>query len=179
MAVAYNKYYIFAALLAFSNLAYGNDSLINTHKTPFDISLERYESAKLKLETAMEECSKNRAPVPLKIFDKIEKNIEDIKTALFVLNDRAEVNCEKETREHFFFTAAIHRQVAKYFDKHAGSALDYNEESLLSHYGQKMEFEAKYLLLDKNVRKYLENINELKTPFLVFETIDILNKKQD
>ncbi len=93
--------------------------------------------------------------------------------------DQNQDNKPAMTREHFFFTAAIHRQVAKYFDKHAGSALDYNEESLLSHYGQKMEFEAKYLLLDKNVRKYLESINELKTPFLVFETIDLLNKKQD
>jgi len=103
-------------------------------------------------------------------------DIEEIKIALFVLNNRAEVICENSAREKLFFVAAIHRQTAKHYGKNAGSASEYSEDLMFSYQWNKLEFESKYLLIDKYVRSKLEAIDELKIPFSIFKTIDEINE---
>ena len=161
---------VFFLIAPLSNFA--RDDLPDISESAFNISLQKFKLAEKQLESAIANCTKNSKPVPVSLITPLGMNIDAIKIALFVLNDRAEATCEAGAREKFFFAAAIHREVARHYQKNAGDAVEYTEDLMLSHYWKKLEFEAKYLDIDEDIRTQLEAIEELKVPFLIFATLD-------
>ncbi|MBL1260981.1 MAG: hypothetical protein COB33_010675 [Thiotrichaceae bacterium] len=173
MAAAFNKLILIFLLFVVSQSSFGGGaSLSSISESAFNISLQQYDLAKEELENAIENCDKKRKPVPPSLITPLEMNINEIKVALFVLNSRAEKVCEGGTRENFFYIAGIHREVSKYYGLSAGDASEHTEDLMFSQYWKKLEFEAKYLAINENVRRKLEAIDALKSPFLIFQTID-------
>lgn len=157
--------------LACSNTA---ESVDVSAPAAYRLSLFKFETDKDALEKKLAQCEKNRDIIDLSLLAPLNLTKEQLKIALFVLNDRAERFCEGSLRERFFYSAATHRQVAKSYKLDAGEALEYTEDLLLLGANKKLEFEANYLLLDQKSRSRLEGIRELKVPFLLLETIDQL-----
>jgi len=172
MAAGFNKLILIFLLFVVSQSSFGGSALSNISESAFNISLQQYDLAKEELKNAIENCDKKRKPVPPSLITPLEMNINEIKVALFVLNSRAEKVCEGGTRENFFYIAGIHREVSKYYGLSAGDASEHTENLMFSQYWKKLEFEAKYLAINEDVRKKLEAIEALKFPFLIFQTID-------
>jgi len=140
----------------------------------YRLSLQDFEHKKNRLESKINECEKRRIVVDVALLKPLGLTLEEYKKALFVLNDRAEKNCESGLREQFFYAAAIHRQVARAYNLDAGEAAEYSEEIFLLSAKKKMEYEASYARLDEQKRNALESMPELNLPFLLLDTIDKL-----
>ncbi len=177
MAAMFNKHVLFVAAFFVPLVSVGCASLTVSSGGAFDISLNRYESEKNQLESAIKRCDEKRDVVPALLISPLKMTVNEVKTALFVLNSRAEEACEGDARLRFFYASGVHRQVAKHYGLSAGDAEDYTEDLMFSQDWKKLEFEAQYLDIDENIRHKLEAIEELKVPFMVFETIDGLYQK--
>lgn len=172
MAARFNKFILVVSLFIISQSSFGGSDLTDISESAFNISLQQYDLAKENLENAIENCDRKRKTIPSSLITPLGMNIDEIKITLFVLNGRAEKICEGGARERFFYTSSIHREVSKYYGLSAGDASDYTEGLMFSQHWKKLEFEAKYLGIRKNIRKKLESIEELNIPFLIFQTID-------
>jgi len=140
-------------------------------KRAFELSLQKFKIAKENLERKIEECEKKKITVPPSAFKSLNINREELKTALFVLSNKAEDSCEKGLRGKFVIATSIYRTTAKHYKKPATSAFSYSEDLLFGHYWGKLEFEARYLEISDEQRKKLERIPELKKPFHLIKTL--------
>jgi len=172
-----NRFILFSVFFIWSHASLGGEEFSEISELAYKISENRYELAKNNLENAIEICDKKRKTVPPSLISPLGMEMNEIKTALFVLNGRAEEVCEGEARLNFFYVSGIHRQVSKYYGLSPGDAENYTEDLLFSQEWKKLEFEAKYLNINKDTRQKLEAIEELKVPFKIFQTIDGLEKK--
>lgn len=173
MAAILNKYVkILLVFIVFPSLSCADQIHAPQEQlNSYQISLKRFEKHKLALENAITMCGKNRQVIDRSLLEPLGLDLSELKIALFVLNQRAEALCENDLREKFFYTAAIHRQVAHSYGVKAEDAENYREELLLVSARKKMDYEADYLSIDKKSRLKLESISELKSPFLILETI--------
>ena len=173
MAVVFKqKIAIFLIVFSFSILSCADSRALSRDEIDgYQLSLNKFNATKLALETAIEKCSQDKHIVDKKLLMPIDLTFSQLKTVLFVLNQRAQAQCEGDLREHFFYVAAIHRQVAKSYGLDAEDADNYTEDLLLIAERKKMDFEAEYLKIDDDIRGQLESITSLKKPFLLFETL--------
>jgi hypothetical protein len=175
MAAAFNS--LLAICLVFSTFSScAKESNPAIEDDAYTIALQQYQSAKLALEQAVTRCESGRQSVPAEKISPLGLTSEQMKVALYTLNARAEARCEKGLREQFFYTASVYRMTAKHYGRDPGDAVQYNEEEMLSHLWRQLEFEAKYLRIDKEVRSALENMEALQVPFKIFETLDNLDR---
>ena len=175
MAVTLNKIILLMFFFLLSNISFGGEKNTELSNMAFNLSKKKYESARLNLENAIRNCEKNRSIVPSKLILPLKLKYDELKIALFVLNNRAEEMCEGDARNIFHYMSAKHRQVSKYYDFSSGDAKDYTEELMFSSEWKKLEFEAKYYSIDRSIRAKLESIEELKVPFQLFKTLDELS----
>ena len=180
MVVIFNK--LIRALAVFFIFFLGSiaSTLASDAKKPkaYQLSLNIFQQDKKLLEDTILLCEKNRKVLRPSLLESVNLNKEQLKTALFVLNDRAESRCEQGRREQFFYSAAIHRQVAKFYNLDAGEALNYTEDLLLISAAKKMDYKSSYLQLDQDTRTLLESIPELQVPFLLLDSIEALAVKE-
>lgn len=172
MAVVFNKFILILAIFMVPQVSHGEYDLTGISRSVFNFSQQQHVIAKQNLENAINNCDGKRKLIPSSLIIPLGMSMDEIKVALFVLNSRAENICESGTREKLFYTSGIHRVVSKHYGVSSGDAMDYTEELMLSQHWKKLEFEVKYLSLNENIRKKLEAIEELKSPFLIFKTID-------
>jgi predicted alpha/beta hydrolase len=143
-----------------------------------EISYSAFDRSKSELEAVIERCDKNREPVSSTVLSSLGLSQQQLKTALFVLNSRAEAGCEGGAREKLFFTASAHVAVAGHYRIDAKDAVDYAGDLLFVRQWQRMEYEAAYLRLDARIREKLEAIDAMKVPFDIFRTLDALAEEK-
>ena len=178
MVAASNKLIFAIIVIVTSTTSYAGGNLNNISEASLQISLQNYETAKNRLEHAIERCEKKRKTISKSLISPLSLELDQIKVALFVLNSRAENFCEEGARETFFVAASIHREVSRHYGVSAGDALDYTEDLMFDRHWRKFEIEAEYLLIDEGKRKTLESIEELKVPFLVLETLELIESEK-
>lgn len=139
-----------------------------------EISLSHFKQAEKELEDAIVQCDALRRPLPPSIFKRLNMSVEDVKVALYVLNRRAEDACENGARERLFLAAHAHSSVAKHYGVGAGDAGRYTDDTLYAMHWSRLEYEAKYSRLGKQIRDALESADELKVPFDIFRTLDAI-----
>lgn len=140
--------------------------------TSYELSLDAFTNNKVQLEQAIQNCEKNKVPIKYVLLESFDLSLTELKTVLFVLNERAVSRCENGLREKLFYSAAVHRQLSNFYKKDAGDADDYREEIMLVAERRKLDFESRYLAINKETRDALESIEELNKPFLIFETLE-------
>jgi hypothetical protein len=175
MAAVLNS--LFGACLVFSVFTACAKEEVQSSVTvdAYNIARDQYERAKHELEEAIARCDIGRKSIPAYTISPLGLTMDQAKVALFVLNARAELRCEKGTREGLFYAAGIYRATAKHYGRDSGDAVQYDEEKMLSHVWMQLEFEAEYLLIDKEVRATLESLEATQVPFKIFETLDGIN----
>jgi hypothetical protein len=177
MAAIFNS--LLVICLAFSTFTTSarEDSHASIEDAAYNIALQQYQSAKHALEKAIIHCENGRKPIPVDVISPLGLTTKQLKVALFILNSRAELHCEKGTREALFYAAGVYRATAKHYGKDPGDALQYDEDNMLSHVWKKLEFEAEYLRIDKETRFTLESMEATQVPFKIFETLDDLDRQ--
>ena len=169
MAVVSNKFILLLTIfLLFSCTSHAQQSEFDVYQ----LSLANFTKDKSRLEQVIENCNKNRKTVKRSVLEPLNLSTAELKVALFVLNERATARCENGLRERLFYSAAVHRQVSQYYQKDPGDAAGYKESIMLIAERGKLDFEIKYSSIDESLKTSLENIAELKTPFLVLETLE-------
>jgi len=177
--VAISNKLIFAILfLVVSVSGYADSNLSSTSEAAHNMSFQEFEMAKNRLESAIERCDKKRKAVPASSITPLGLELDQIKAALFALNSYAEERCEDGAREAFFVAASIHREVSRRYGISAGEALEYTEDLMFSHYWRTLEIEAEYLRIEEKKRIMLENLEELKIPFLILETVELIENEK-
>lgn len=172
MAVKYNQYIIVFFLLLHSFNSNAEKILTNEEKSIVDLSLEKFTLSKQAYETLLLTCEKSEKIIPSSLLIPLDLTVEELKTALFILSERANSTCYHGTDGRLLIDSAIHRATAKKYSIDAGKASIYDGNTLFSHHSRSLRREVKYLQINKNTRIKLESIKELQAPFLVIETLN-------
>ena len=155
-----------------SQFSHGESDLTGISASAFNISQLRYARAHDNFESAIAKCRKKRKSIPASLITPLGMTLDEVKAALFILNHRAVNICEGDKLEKFLYAAAVHRVISKYYGVNAGTAGKYTDDFIFTRHWTTLEFEVKYLNIDENIREKLESIEELKSPFLIFQTLD-------
>jgi len=141
----------------------------------FKLASQKLEIAESNLNKKIAECDDKEIVIPSSVFKSVNLSEMEFKIALLVFHNRAQDACDEDLGGKFVIALSVYRTTAKQYNKAATLALPYSEDLLFGHYWRRVESEARYLEINGEQRKILENIPQLKQPFHLFKTLSNLD----
>lgn len=164
-----NKLTFFICVVLFCNNAYSESS--NEYK---QLLLENYHRSISKYEKKEQECKRNSIVLPRDIFSNIVLTEQELISTLSFYFYKNHLHCTATARADYLAYATL----LSLQSESSRNMVEVSNELLTYNYKTYLEQELEFLKLSTNLRVQLEKISFLKSPFLLVESFDALNTRE-
>jgi hypothetical protein len=164
-----NKLTFFICVVIFCNDAYSESSY--EYKK---LLLENYHRSISKYEKKEQECKGNSIVLPRDIFSNIVLTEQELISTLSFYFYKNHLHCTATARVDYLAYATL----LSLQSESSRNMVEVSNELLTYNYKTYLEQELEFLKLSTNLRVQLEKISLLKSPFLLVESFDALDTRE-